>query len=184
MLWGLPSGADPGWTAAVQTAGTKNILGFNEPDLGEQANVAPAPAAVSYETYMQPFAGTVKIGMPAVLWNRGPPAGMTWDSAFLGNCTGCELDFAPIHWYQNCVSDWFIGNVTQAWTVLQKPIWITEYQCYGTDAEQAAFLQTVIPWLDAQPYVARYAYFGVFPNYLLNADGTGLSLAGQAYANS
>jgi hypothetical protein len=77
-----------------------------------------------------------------------------------------------------------MGNVTQAWTVLQKPIWITEYQCYGTDAEQAAFLQTVIPWLDAQSYVARYAYFGIFPNYLLDAAGTGLSLAGQAYINS
>jgi hypothetical protein len=76
MLWGLPSGADPGRTAAIQTAGTKNVLGFIEPDLGEQANVAPAPAA-GYERYVQPFAGTVKIGMPAVLWNHSPPASMT-----------------------------------------------------------------------------------------------------------
>jgi hypothetical protein len=183
-LWGLPSGADPGWTAAVQTPGTRHILGFNEPDLSNQANVLPAPAAQGYLTYMQPFAGTFQIGMPSVLWNRGPPAGETWDQQFLGNCTNCELDFAGIHWYQDCVTDWFTGNVTQAWQVLQKPLWITEFQCYGTDAEQASFLQTVIPWLDAQSYVARYAYFGVFAGYLLDAAGMGLSLAGQAYVSS
>ena len=47
MLWGLPSGSDPDWTAAVQTAGTKNILGFNEPDLtySGSSNILPANAA-------------------------------------------------------------------------------------------------------------------------------------------
>jgi hypothetical protein len=192
MLWGLPSGADPDWTAAVKTAGTKHILGFNEPDLTYSAssNIQPAAAAQGYMTYMQPFAGSVKIGMPSVLWNNvGSSSGgnyntKQWTNYFLGNCTSCTLDFGAIHWYQDCNAAWFKGNVTDAHATLNLPIWVTEFQCYGTDAQQIAFLQDVLPWMDSQPYIERYAYFGVFPGYLLNSDGTALSDIGKAYASA
>jgi hypothetical protein len=199
MLWGLPSGSDPSWTAAVQTPGTKNILGFNEPDLtySGSSNILPANAAAGYVTYMEPFSGSVKIGMPNVLWNNvGSSSGGNYDSAvwteyFLGNCTTCHFDFAAIHYYQDCdPSDgqsgaaWFQGNVTNAYNTLNLPVWITEFQCYGTDAQQIAFLQAVLPWLDSQSYVARYAYFGVFPDYLVSSDGTELSDIGVAYATT
>ena len=70
---------------------------------------------------------------------------------FLGNCTGCTFDYAGIHWYQDCVAAdgssgavWFEGNVTNAYQTLGLPIWITEFQCYGTDAQQVrSFLLTV-----------------------------------------
>lgn len=196
MLWGLPSGADPSWTAAVQTAGTKNILGFNEPDLtySGSSNILPANAAAGYKTYMETQTG-VAIGMPNVLWNNvGSSSGGAYNSAqwtqyFLGNCTGCHFDFAAIHYYQNCnqadgssAASWFQGNVTNAYNTLHLPIWVTEFQCYGTDAQQIAFLQIVMPWMDSLSYVARYAYFGVFPGYLINSGGTGLSDIGTAYS--
>ncbi len=195
MLWGFVSGADPAWTQAATTPGTKNVLGYNEPDLtySGSANMLPATAAAGYVTYMEPFASSVKIGMPNVLWNNlGSSSGGKYDSAvwmqyFLGNCTSCHFDFACIHYYQNCGGEnvaWFQANVTNAYNTLKMPIWITEFQCYGTDAEQVTFLQTVIPWLDAQSYVARYAYFGAFPELLVNADSTGLSDIGIAYATS
>jgi hypothetical protein len=200
MLWGLPSGSDPGWTAAVQTTGTENILGFNEPDLTYSAssNIIPANAAAGYKTYMEPFANQVKISTPNVLWNNaGSSSGGNYNSSvwmqyFMGNCTGCHFDFAAIHYYQDCVApepgqsgpDWFEGNVTNAYNHLKMPIWITEFQCYGTEAQQIAFLQQVLPWLDSQSYVARYAYFGVFPNYLINSAGTGLSNLGMTYATT
>jgi hypothetical protein len=204
MLWGLPSGADPGWDAAVKTAGTKNLLTFNEPDLayGGSSNIAPAVAAAGWPAYLEPYAGTVGISLPNVLYNREMPnqfnpwvsQGLTWDLQFDGNCTSnpagsCHSDFAGIHIYTDCslITD-FQGNVTQAWNVLQKPIWITELSCSGTDAEVITFLQAVMPWLDAQSFVARYAYFGVFNTvaggtpFLLNSDGTGLSDLGMVYA--
>lgn len=156
MLWGLPSGPDPTWTAAVQTAGTQNILGFNEPDLTYpgSANIPPANAAAGYKTYIEPFASSVKIGMPNVLWNHfGPSSGGNYDSAvwtqcFLGNCTGCHFDFAAIHYYQDCVTAdgqsaaaWFEGNVTDAYNTLHLPVWITEFACTGSEPQQIAFLQ-------------------------------------------
>lgn len=200
MLWGKPTGAAPDWTAAVQTPGTKNILGFNEPDLtySGSANILPADAAAGYKTYMEPFQSAVKIGMPNVLWNNdvGSSSGgnynsRVWTQYFLGNCTSCHFDFAAIHYYQDCEPGngqdgalWFQGNVTNAYNTLNLPIWITEFQCYGSEAQQITFLQKVLPWLDAQSYVSRYAYFGTFPDFLINHDGTGLSALGTTYATT
>jgi hypothetical protein len=197
MLWGLPSGPDPAWAAAVQTPGTKYILGFNEPDLtySGSANILPANAAQGYITYMEPFSGSVKVGMPNVLWNNvGSSSGGNYDSKvwtqyFLGNCTGCHFDFAAIHYYQDCDptdgqsgAAWFMGNVTNAYNTLNLPVWITEFYCDGTDEQQILFLQQVLPWLDSQSYVGRYSYFGAFPQYLLDSTGDGLSVVGLAYA--
>jgi len=128
--------------------------------------------------------------------NLGSSSGGNYDSAvwtqyFLGNCTGCHFDFAAIHYYQDCDPsdgqngvDWFQGNVTNAYNTLNLPIWVTEFQCYGTDAQQIAFLQAVLPWMDEQSFVERYAYFGVFPDYLVDSAGTGLSDIGVAYATT
>jgi Glycosyl hydrolase catalytic core len=199
MLWGLPSGSDPSWVSTVENTVPKSILGFNEPDLTYpgSSNILPADAAKGYQTYMEPFSGNVKIGLPNVLWNnKGSSSGGNYDSAvwteyFIGNCTSCQFDFAAIHYYQDCnPSDgesgaaWFQGNVTNAYETLQLPIWVTEFQCYGSDEQQIGFLKEVLPWMDSQDYVARYAYFGAFPNYLVNSGGTGLSDIGVAYATT
>ena len=47
---------------------------------------------------------------------------------------------------------------------------------------QIAFLEDVMPWMDQQDWIERYAYFGCFETYLINGAGTGLSSIGQTYA--
>ena len=98
MLWGVPSAADPDWTSAAEAA--QNILTFNEPDLGSQANIIPSVAATGYQTYVQPLAGQTRISYPAVT-NGGegmlPYIGLGWLDAFSGDCTGCTNDFQAIH---------------------------------------------------------------------------------------
>lgn len=209
MLWGKPSSPTSDyastWITAIQPNIT-HILGFNEPDLTYDAssNILPADSADGYKTYMQPFAGRTKVSTPNVLWNndRSWSSGGNYDSRvwmqyFMGNCTGCQFDFAAIHYYQDCNpsstssasdaqtgADWFIGNVTDAYKAMRLPVWITEFECYGTESQQVAFLQKVLPWLDAQKWVERYAYFGAFPGYLVNLNGTGLSALGMAYATT
>ena len=67
-----------------------------------------------------------------------------------------------------------------------KPIWLTEYGTDGgSEAQVLAWLQAVVPWLDAQGFVARHAYFMDAPGatFLINANGTGLSDLGK-YFNS
>ena len=60
------------------------------------------------------------------------------------------------------------------------PIWLTEFGT--TDGNDESFISTVLPWLDSQSFVERYAYFMAENGKLLS--GTGLSAAGQKYGGS
>lgn len=184
MLWGVPSGPDSDWTNTALAA--KNILGFNEPDLGSQANTIPSVAAAGFQAYFQPLAGKVNIGGPAVT-NAGygdlPYMGLGWSDSFLADCKGCQIDFFPIHWYDNASASTFENYVTLAHSRSGgKPIWVTEFMLQDSEAAQIAFLEEVMPWMDAQPWIQRYSYFGVFEDYLINGAGNGLSNIGVTYA--
>lgn len=68
-----------------------------------------------------------------------------------------------------------------------RPIWITEFGFDSTfaytDAQLQSFLETVMPWLDQQSDIARYAYFMDAPGLLINDAGTALSNNGIVYNN-
>jgi hypothetical protein len=51
-----------------------------------------------------------------------------------------------------------------------------------SEAAQIAFLEEVMPWMDAQPWIHRYSYFGIFEDFLINGAGNGLSNIGLTYA--
>ncbi|KAL4734412.1 hypothetical protein BDV11DRAFT_212805 [Aspergillus similis] len=182
MLWGLASRLSPEWIAAVGEEGVEAILGFNEPDLGAQSNITASDAAAGYLVNMEPFAGKVRISTPAVTNGPPPNMGIGWMDQFFENCTTCTIDFVAIHWYANNDPESFKSHVQQFYDKYNLPIWITEFAASGSEEEQISFLQAVLPWLDSQTYVKRYAYFGVFPGFLVNENGEGLSQLGQVYA--
>lgn len=183
MLWGLGQHVN-GWSSAATKAianGATHLLGFNEPDLGAQSNLSPAAAADGWKTNMQPFAGKAKLGSPAVT-NGGNPMGLTWLSSFISQCNGCTIDFVAVHWYNGGDATAFKAYMTNAYAAGgNRPLWITEFEASGDDAQKAAFLQDVMPWLDSQPFVERYAYFGAFNGNLLGSGNT-LSVLGKTYA--
>jgi hypothetical protein len=184
LLWGLSSTFTSGWNAAATkaiAAGSTHLMCFNEPDLGSQSNLSPAAAAAGYKTYMMPFAGKAQLGSPAVT-NGGSPMGLTWLGNFLTACTGCQVDFVCIHWYNGGDAAAFMAYIDQAYTAGgNRPLWITEFQGEGDAAAQNAFLETVLPQLDASPKVARYAYFMASDGNLLSS-GTSLSTLGNTFA--
>ncbi|KAL2836420.1 hypothetical protein BJY01DRAFT_251997 [Aspergillus pseudoustus] len=179
MLWGLPSALSPEWTVAVRATGVEAILGFNEPDLGAQANITPSDAAAGYLINMEPFAGQVRISTPAVTNGPPPNMGTGWMDQFFEHCVTCTINFVAIHWYANNDPEGFKSHVQQFYDKYNLPVWVTEFAASGSEGEQIEFLQAVLPWLDAQPFVERYAYFGVFPGFLVNEAGDGLSQLGQ-----
>lgn len=163
LLWGMSSTFTGAWSAAASTAisaGSTHLMSFNEPDLSTQANLGYAAAAAGYKTYMEPFAGKAKLGAPAVT-NGASPMGLTWLESFLSSCTDCTIDFICIHWYDSASNvAYFKSYIQDAYTAGgNRPLWITEFQASGTTAEQNAFLEEVLPWLDASSMVARYAWF-------------------------
>jgi hypothetical protein len=182
------------WPTAADTAiraGAPALMSFNEPDVcfTGSACMSVNASVTAYQQYMQPFAGRALLGAPAVT-NGGPPFGLTYLSEFLGNCTGCTVDFVNIHWYSNkfAGASYFEFFVNQTRAVAKgRPIWVTEFALNNenpyTQAELQGFLQKVMPWMDQQPDVARYAYFMDAKGILINDAGTDLSGTGIFYNN-
>lgn len=191
MLWDNSAGNTKNWNTAAKSAiaaGADSLLGFNEPDYQYQANMPVADSVTAWKTYMQPFAGQVKLGAPAVT-NGGSPMGLTYLQNFISSCSGCTIDFCPIHWYDSATNIGYFKNyLASAQTACGgKPIWITEFGASGTEDQISTFLKTVLPYLDSLDYVERYSYFYAGPTengppYLVNSAGTGLSTIGQIYA--
>ncbi|KAH6670526.1 glycosyl hydrolase catalytic core-domain-containing protein [Halenospora varia] len=192
LCWGQKSFAN--WAADAKkaiAAGSKHLLGFNEPDHTEQANMSPADAITAWKAQMQPFAGQAALGAPAVTngLNAAKTMGIDWLSSFVKGCSGCTIDFVPIHWYQtsipltNAIAD-FKQHCKDAYAAGgNKPLWITEFQ-YTVKADENAFLAAILPWLDApeQSYIQRYSYFMAADGNLIS--GTGLSTTGKTYATT
>jgi len=165
MLWGLGSDHTANWVSAANSAissGSTHLLAFNEPDHEGQSNIDPATCAQGYLQHMQPFAGRAKLGAPAVT-NGGGSMGLSYLRSFLSACQGCTIDFVPMHWYDDYSNvEYFKSHIEEAHAAAGgRPIWITEFGATGSEAEQAAFLEQVIPWLESTGYVDRYAYFYV-----------------------
>ncbi|KKZ68170.1 hypothetical protein EMCG_06130 [[Emmonsia] crescens] len=183
MLWGPRAfGSWKGDAEASLGSGSKNLLAFNEPDIPEQANMSPEAAAEAYQKYMNPFEGKARLGSPAVS-NGGSPRGLSWMGKFLDACGGkCKVDFLAIHWHDSAGNvAGFKSFVNDAISLAKKngigTVWITEFKGSGDEGAQTKFLKEVLPWLDSNPGVERYAYY--FADKLVRGDS--LSSVGEAY---
>ena len=201
-LWGTASVHSGNWASAVKSAtsgsGTHYLMSFNEPDNPGQANMDVGSAVAAFNQYMKPYASAnILLGSPSVTNGAGTnsagiPQGLDWLSAFVKQCIGCPVSFVSIHWYgcQNgcSVSDDvadFKSHVQSAIkaavnpaTGQNVPVWVTEFQSF-TDPE--SFLGEVLPWLDGEGGVERYAYFMATEGILVN--GGTVSAVGAKYAS-
>ncbi|KAH6702829.1 hypothetical protein BKA61DRAFT_494754 [Leptodontidium sp. MPI-SDFR-AT-0119] len=162
MLWSNEGSHTGQWFANANAAiarGSYHLLSFNEPDRCANGGscMSAKDAANAYRTYMNPFAGRVYLGAPAV---TNGPSGMKWLKEFLGLCTGCRIDFIPIHWYDSATNVAYFKNyIADAHGIAGHDLWITEFNGSGKSSEKESFLRTVIPWLDSQSYIQRYSWY-------------------------
>ncbi|KAL4867281.1 hypothetical protein BDV12DRAFT_171629 [Aspergillus spectabilis] len=192
MLWG--SKMFTGWFAAIQTllnSGSTYILGFNEPDMDSQAAMSSSSAARYYKEFITPLSGKAKLVSPAVTNGVGSDVGLDWMRNFLNSCTDCGVTALAVHWYGDSADDFktFVGQATDLATEfnLEGGTWVTEFALNsdlsgtGGTSTSSDFLGEVLPWLDEQTGVTRYAYFMCADGYLLS--GSELSLSGKAYSS-
>lgn len=101
------------------------------------------------------------LGSPAVTNSGSPTMGLAWLQAFLAACSKCSIDFICIHWYAEAKNvACFKSYIDEVKKVAQnRPIWITEFRPSGNDAEVKKFLDEVLPWMDKNDAIHRYAYF-------------------------
>jgi hypothetical protein len=189
MVWGSStvSGAIP--------AGSKYLLGFNEPNFKAQSNLTPQAAATAWPALQTNGrnAGVLAIVGPALNF-CGPAASCNgtdpyvYLTDFLTACTSCQVDHVAVHWYDDFPSlrAYIESNSSLAgWEQFGKPIWLTEFSLNGnaTAAQQEAFMRQAIPYLEGHPSVFRYSWFSAdpIPNArLINSDDSPTAL-GQVY---
>ena len=181
MIWGATS-ADRATLAKAKQNGT-TLLGFNEPDFADQANMSVEQALNLWPTLQ---ATKLRLGSPAVAW--GADQDGKWLDQFMDGATrrGYRVDFITLHWYGG---DFNPASATrQLRSYIQathakyhKPIWVTEYALMNfaggprvpSAQVQAAFVTKSTAMLERLSYVERYAWFA-FPTSTDGTDGTGL----------
>jgi hypothetical protein len=184
LLWGTQSTFTDSWVTNANAAiskGATAVMGFNEPDDSGQSNLDYNTAATAYKQYITDnFSGKVTLVAPSVT-NGGAPMGLTYLQNFMDACSDCGIQAINLHWYDTSSNvDYFKSYIQGAYEQFKLPIWLTEFGT--TDGNDQAFLEQVLPWLNSQTYVERYAYFMAEDGKLLS--GTGLSAAGETYCSA
>jgi hypothetical protein len=189
MLWGTNDVHTSRWTKNVENMlakGSTHLLSFNEPDFPSQANLSPDSAAAGHVKYMNPYASRAKIGAPAITNSNIAGQGLDWLRSFMSACNskGCAIDFCVTHWYSpSSAAETLFSHIQQVHEICNgKPVWITEFEPFGSDSEISSFLSTNLKRLDSLSYVERYSYFMVSEGKLVS--GNGRSSYGNVYATA
>jgi hypothetical protein len=150
----------------------KYLLGFNEPDVADQANMSVAQAL---SLWPKLEATGMELGSPVV--SGGSNSTTSWFGQFMqgAQARGYQVNFITLHWYGQ--NDWtsptenvnILRNyLIETYDLYHLPIWITEFSLinfdssaptYPTSAQEAAFLTAATKMLTGLPFVQRYAWY-------------------------
>jgi hypothetical protein len=173
MAWNGWSVTDPTRFASLISHSSEYILGFNEPERPDQANMSVATAI---SLWPQLMASGKKLVSPAV---SDTSEGRAWLSSFMSEIRrlNYRVDAIAFHWYGdvrvssgstnflNAVA-WYHNNLLDD-NGNKLPVWITEFGGLDfsgganpvTPAMNQAFMEAVLPVLDSRSYVHRYAWW-------------------------
>ncbi|HUQ62060.1 sigma-70 family RNA polymerase sigma factor [Lentzea sp.] len=195
MIWGAKFTDDATLTRAK--ANGKVLLGFNEPDFPDQANMTPEQAL---DLWPKLAATGLRLGSPAVAHSGDKPGG--WLDRFMTGAAqrGLRVDFIAVHWYGSDFSAAAVGHLKNYLDAVHqkygKPVWLTEYSLidfsggsarYPSQAELAAFARGSSAMMESLPYLERYAWFALpadKPGTGLYSPGGTPNQAGQAYRDA
>lgn len=198
MVWG--PGVDLTDVDAKLPATATTLLGYNEPNFYSQANVPASEAAARWPA-IEALADkhSLRLVSPAVNFCGGgchDTDPFSYLKAFFQSCAGCRVDAIAVHVYVGCQNmtgnhaQWLIDHLERYQKEFTEPLWVTEFACDNARdyAEQQAFLEDAVAYLEATPRIERYAWFaGRADNVpfvdLLGESGK-LTPLGQAYVNA
>ena len=154
------------------------VLGFNEPERGDQANMTVEYAIDRWRVLSAGFAGSgIKLASPGVADTGGADGGQAWLNNFMNqaNAEGLQVDAIAFHWYGASTpndpigaANQFLSRVDSYHNQYGKPVWITEFAIndwgnqYTQEQMRVAnriFLDYVIPRLDSRAHVLGYAWY-------------------------
>jgi hypothetical protein len=179
---------------AIKKDGHHTLLGFNEPDGKDQANLSVEKALELWPRLMDTG---LRLGSPA-----GVQADGEWMTAFMDGvkARGYRVDFMTVHSYDGASADYFLDKLKRIYKLYDRPIWVTEFAVADWQAGQTGrnkfsqdqilkFMKDVLPEMERRNYIERYAWFSASLDHkelgtsaLFNADGS-LTKLGDFYAS-
>ncbi|MDR1542822.1 MAG: DUF5010 C-terminal domain-containing protein [Prevotellaceae bacterium] len=197
MFW---NGVDAGGSDRVRAYKQRHpeleyILGFNEPNLTDQANMTPAQCAPKWRQLMT-LADELDMKLVSPAMNYGTLSGYSdperWLDEFFQLVPLSSVDAIAIHCYMPS-SGSVIGYINK-FRKYNKPIWLTEFCAWdgfnGGVSGQMVYMSEILNFLEAEPMMERYAWFiprgnegdNVKPwNKLLKFSGSELLPLGKVY---
>jgi hypothetical protein len=178
------------------------IFTFNEPDVSSQSDMSVTQAIAAWPEVEADSDGKM-IGAPDVAGDLVAGDG-TWLAAFVSdaNSNGYAVNFLALHAYpdgnetttaaqvssfENYITG--VHNLYPSYPVVVNEFALANRTTWNganiTDAEQVAFMDNVIPWMESQSWIIGYswyeAYNGGYNSDLLDGSGA-LSDIGTAFS--
>lgn len=194
MDWGYYGNKDNQlvtWLAKVKAQPNVHaLLGFNEPDGKDQANLSVDKALEGWP-YLE---GTgLTLGSPAAVHADGD-----WMKSFMQQAEQKKyrVDFITIHWYGGTNPQDFLGYLQRVHDLYHRPLWVTEFSPADwsghhpvTPQQAMDFMKVALPAMDKLDYVQRYSWYSASSDdkalgagALFNKDGS-LTDLGKLYAS-
>tara|TARA_B100000809_G_scaffold193813_2_gene192890 strand:+ start:4391 stop:5743 length:1353 start_codon:yes stop_codon:yes gene_type:complete len=195
MFWGKGSVKEEILTRVqglVDDGKVKYVLGFNEPDGEEQANMTVDEAIALWP---QLEALGVPLGSPATVSPNNE-----WMVDFMQQVEekGLRVDFIAVHSYGGPNVSGLITKLQETYEAYDRPIWITEFAVADwnattpeenkhSEAQVMSFMTNIFNALDELDWIQRYAWFSgtqapLYTSALFD-DAAVITSPGQLYAN-
>ena len=166
MCWNGNYNADAIRAYVAAHPNTKYLMGFNEPNLTDQANMTPAQAAAIWSPVVA-LAKELNLKLVSPAMNYGTLAGYSdpikWLDEFFAqpNVDINDIYAISIHCYMSSTAA--VQGYVERFEKYNKPIWLTEFCAWdpvpGSVTTQMDYLCAVLNYLEANPRVERYAWF-------------------------
>lgn len=164
------------------------LLLFNEPNKPQPASLSATPTQLAqYTTELAPYAKFLVSPTPGRAFKD-------WFAQYMGTSEAKnDLGAVAVHWYGPADFGVFKAYIQGVESAYRKPIWLTEFAVIDharvfNQAETAQFLDQALPFLDQDPMVQRYAWFGLrgrndrpYKDSAFIQDDGRLTLVGQRY---
>lgn len=186
----------PSWTDINNKTNVSQVLGYNEPDRPDQANLKFDDAFAMWPEIQK---SGLRIGSPAT---SDPFNGWSLYN-FIDKCdeVGYRVDYVAIHAYWAKSPQQWYNDLKHIHNRTGRPIWITEWnnganwtnewwpdgdRSYtpANAEKQLNDLKKILEVLDTTSFVERYAIYNWVEDARAMTLGDGTTLAGEYYANN
>lgn len=176
------------------------VLGFNEPDLKEEANMTVEQALEDWKKLCDGLDPGIKLVSPATSW-----PGRQWMKDFMKGVQeqGLRCDYVAAHLYVGPAPTTYVNQVKELADTYGKKVWVTEFaprddnvvsgrpetNSYSEEWIRDNFIEPMLTEYESMPEVFRYAWFsgsptmaGLWTSMLVKKEGELTSL-GEYYAS-